>query len=72
MSTFGKLLGLADATEQAELLNEAGRTLRRMAQVEDAHADMQFCRIVDKLDADGRWWCERLASLIESDKEPRR
>jgi hypothetical protein len=64
VKTFAKLFALATHEEQAELLNEAGRTFRRVCDAE-FYADLQLCRVADGLDADGRWLIERLRKFTE-------
>jgi hypothetical protein len=63
-STFAKLFALADYREQAELLNEAGRTLRRVCDNE-YYAELQLCRVTDELDDHGRWLVGRLHKFID-------
>jgi hypothetical protein len=65
---LGKVFATCGAEEQAEFLNTAGRTLRRVC--EDAQAmDTQCCWIVDKLDGNGRDLVKRIASFIAHDEE---
>jgi hypothetical protein len=66
-STFAKLFALAESTEQAEFLNEAGRTLGRVCT--DGDMDIQLCRIVDSLDQNGRKLLKRLVEFIDYDAE---
>jgi hypothetical protein len=68
MSTIGKLFAFATEIEQAEFLNEAGRTFRRVCD-SNSFAEMQLCRVADLLDDDGRRVVTTLAGFIESDKE---
>jgi hypothetical protein len=68
---LGKVFGLAPADAQAEVLNEAGRTLRRATSNETGNFDMQCCAIVDELDEDGKRFIEQIAAFVRSDREAR-
>lgn len=70
MSTFAKLFALATDLEQAAMLNEAGRTLRRVSD-NNAMLDIQLCRVADALDSDGKALVVRLAAFLASDEERR-
>lgn len=63
-SILGKVFAICDYQEQAGLLNEAGRTLRRVCDSE-FYADLQLCRIADELDEHGKWLVERLNKTLE-------
>lgn len=65
---LGKVFAFCTDDEQAQFLNEAGKTLRRSCG-DISHLDMQCCMIVDKLDGDGRELIKRLAEFIKSDEE---
>lgn len=63
---LGRVFALAGDAEQAEFLNEAGRTLRVVCKVHDGWEDMQFSRIADQLDADGKRFLRELAAHVEA------
>ncbi len=65
MKTFGKLLALATDEEQAELINEAGRTLIRTTE-SSLNMDIQLCRIADRLDVHGKAFIKKLAEFVEA------
>lgn len=68
---LGKVFALCTDEEQAEFLNEAGRTLRRVTARLTSEFEgygMQLCRIVDHLDDDGRRLVRELAGFVESDE----
>jgi hypothetical protein len=65
-TVLGKVFALLDDSEQADFLNSTGRNLRRVC---SGDMDGQLCRIVDKLDGDGRDFIERLAAFIEYDRQ---
>ena len=70
MSTLAKLFAMADADEQSGMLNEAGKTLRRVCDNEH-YADIQLCRIADGLNEDGKWLVRRVAEFLECDEGKR-
>lgn len=63
---LGRVFALSDAEEQAEFLNEAGRTLRASCRLTDGSEEMQYCRIHDHLDADGKNMVRRLFAFIDA------
>jgi hypothetical protein len=66
----GRVFALCDAQEQADFLNEAGRTLRRVCGG-DSKVDMQLCMLVDHLDHNGKALVKGLAAFIAIDEEGR-
>jgi primosomal protein N'' len=62
---LGRVFALSTAEEQAELLNEAGRTLRSLCKVIESSDEMQYCRMADHLDADGKRFVRELAAFVK-------
>ena len=61
--TFARLFALADADEQARVLNKAGLMWNQI--MENVHGDIQASRIAEKLDSHGRELIKKIAGFIE-------
>ena len=61
--TFARLFALADADEQARVLNKAGLMWNQV--MESVHGDIQASRIAEKLDSNGRELIRKIAGFIE-------
>ena len=61
--TMGRLLAIAPADEQAEMLNAVGEM---MAKSFPEGREMQMCYISDKLDNNGKAFIRDLARFLES------
>lgn len=68
---LGKIFALLTDEQQAQFLNETGRTLRRVCHEHASGEDMQLCMIIDHLDIDGKRFIRKLAEFLESDERPR-
>ncbi len=64
ISTFAKAFAMAEASEQAEFLNEAGKTLTRVTDGPSC-AELQLCRIADLLDPHGKKLVRKLAEFCQ-------
>lgn len=65
--TFARLFALADAEEQARVLNRAGLMWNQV--MENVHGDIQASRIAEKLDVNGRELIRKIAGFIEVQEE---
>lgn len=62
--TLGKFFAMLDDTEQASFLNETGKTCRVTWRHGAGNESMQFCRIAEKLDEDGKRFVTELAEYV--------